>query len=305
MTETAPRRDKAVDYAARIQRAADHIAAHLDAALTLERLADVACFSPHHFHRIYRGVMGETPDQTVRRLRLHRAAVALARGTAPLLQVAAQAGYGSVEAFSRAFSAAYGHPPAAYRAQFANGAAPDRRSAPAAATDRPASEETKSMYDVTVETAPGYRLLGRRHRGAYDDIGPVFERVFLWAGARDLIREDALGVGLYYDDPQTVPVGELRSFAGVAVDQATVLSPEAQEAGFEIAEVPAGPVAQILFKGPYAELEPVYRHLYETWLPEQGRAPADHPGYEIYLNSPSDTPPTELLTQVRVPLAVE
>jgi AraC family transcriptional regulator len=56
-----------------------HIDDHLDADLSLENLAEIACFSPHHLHRIYRGIAGETAGDTARRLRLHRAAGARSR----------------------------------------------------------------------------------------------------------------------------------------------------------------------------------------------------------------------------------
>jgi len=78
----------------------------------------VACLSPYHFHRVYRAMRGETTADTVRRLRLHRAAVDLIAGELPVARVARRAGYGSQEAFTRAFKAAYGVPPARYRASF-------------------------------------------------------------------------------------------------------------------------------------------------------------------------------------------
>jgi AraC family transcriptional regulator len=41
-------------YVARINRVVDHISAHLADTLDLARLADVAHFSPWHFHRVCR-----------------------------------------------------------------------------------------------------------------------------------------------------------------------------------------------------------------------------------------------------------
>ena len=60
-------------YTERIQRVVDYVAGHLDEELDLETLARVGCLSPYHFHRIYRGLLGETVNETVRRLRLRRA----------------------------------------------------------------------------------------------------------------------------------------------------------------------------------------------------------------------------------------
>ncbi|HLJ63418.1 MAG TPA: helix-turn-helix transcriptional regulator [Stellaceae bacterium] len=71
--------------------------------------------STYHWHRIYHAVRGETIAATVKRLRLQRAAVDLAQTAKTVEAIAPRAGYGSVQAFTRAFSEAYGLPPAKYR----------------------------------------------------------------------------------------------------------------------------------------------------------------------------------------------
>jgi AraC family transcriptional regulator len=48
------------EYVARINRVTDYIRAHLNGDLCLDTLAKVANFSPYHFHRIFRGMIGET-----------------------------------------------------------------------------------------------------------------------------------------------------------------------------------------------------------------------------------------------------
>ncbi|RPH54903.1 MAG: AraC family transcriptional regulator, partial [Acidobacteria bacterium] len=90
------------DYTIRLERVITWLVDHLDDALDLGRLADVASMSPYHFHRIYHAMQRETAAETVRRLRLHRAAVELITGELPLPRIARRAGYGSHEAFTRA-----------------------------------------------------------------------------------------------------------------------------------------------------------------------------------------------------------
>ena len=48
------------DYVDRINRAIDHVTRNLGEPLDLDAVAKVACFSPHHFHRIFRALVGET-----------------------------------------------------------------------------------------------------------------------------------------------------------------------------------------------------------------------------------------------------
>lgn len=68
------------DYQARILRVLTHIQEHLDEPLDLEALAQVACFSSFHFHRVFAAMTGETIADHVRRLRLERAAMELRSG---------------------------------------------------------------------------------------------------------------------------------------------------------------------------------------------------------------------------------
>src|SRR6185312_6341746 len=82
-------------YAARIQRVVDYAAEHLGETLDLEAMARVAHLSPYHFHRIYRGVLGETAGDTVRRLRLYRSAIDLLDRGLSVERVARRAGYAS------------------------------------------------------------------------------------------------------------------------------------------------------------------------------------------------------------------
>lgn len=56
------------------------VTANLDGAVDLAALAREAALAPLHFHRIFRGMVGETPLELHRRMRLERAAQQLASG---------------------------------------------------------------------------------------------------------------------------------------------------------------------------------------------------------------------------------
>src|SRR5258705_3918975 len=102
------------DCRARIDRVLAHFADHLDADLSVAELARIAHFSPYHFHRMFRAMTGESVAALVRRLRLETAGRALREHDGSVTDVALAAGYGSPEAFTRAFPPAFGAPPAAH-----------------------------------------------------------------------------------------------------------------------------------------------------------------------------------------------
>jgi AraC family transcriptional regulator len=276
-----------LDYSRRIERVVAHIGNHLDEPLDLGRLAAVACFSPYHFHRIYRAITGETAADTLRRLRLHHAAGELVQGVAPVTAIARQAGYRSIAAFTRAFSAGYGIAPSAYRRA-------GRLVPPSSA----AAETEIAMYDVSIRHFQPVRLAALRHSGDYMEIGTTFERIFAWAVGRGLIGPQTRSIGVYYDDPDAVPVASLRADAGLSV------APDVTVDGdLRVVEVPGGRHAVLHHKGPYAELNKAYRWLYREWLPKSGEQCADRPCFEEYLNNPRTLPPEEWLTDICLPLA--
>jgi AraC-like DNA-binding protein len=99
----------------------DHLAEALEqeppagSAMTSEDWASRLHFSRFHFDRMIRSVAGEPPQALRRRILLERAAYRMITTSAPLLDIAVDAGYGSHEAFTRAFTRAYGVAPAAWR----------------------------------------------------------------------------------------------------------------------------------------------------------------------------------------------
>jgi AraC family transcriptional regulator len=119
------------DYVASLNRAIDYITANLDQPLRLEDVAQAACFSPYHFHRIFRGLMGETLASFVKRVRLERAVYLLShRNDVRLTDVALACGFSSSSDFSRSFRERFGVAPR----DFARGT---RRTAPSrTVTDR-------------------------------------------------------------------------------------------------------------------------------------------------------------------------
>jgi AraC family transcriptional regulator len=96
----------------------DHLAEVLDEDLATVSGDDLAArfhFSRFHFDRMIRSVAGEPPQAFRRRILLERAAYRMVTTKAPLIDIAVEAGYGSHEAFTRAFTRAYGVAPATWR----------------------------------------------------------------------------------------------------------------------------------------------------------------------------------------------
>lgn len=273
-------------YERRIRRVVDYIHDHPAGDLSLDALADVAALSRFHFHRVYAAIVGETAASTVRRMRLHRAAVALVYGTDPVATIARSVGYPQTQSFSRAFSGHYGLTPAAFRKQ-------------GELRPFPLHLPMKGplMFPVTIRTEPPRRLAAVAHKGPYPEIGRAFETLSSTIAARGLFGQVGKMIAAYYDSPADVKPADLRSHAGFEMPPDVTLS-----APLEELRLPGGRHAVLTFKGPYAGLQAAYDQLFGLWLPQSGEVPADSPVFEVYLNSPMDTAPADLVTEICLPL---
>jgi AraC family transcriptional regulator len=275
------------DYTRRLMRVVRALWQEPTRQYSTVQLAEVAHFSPFHFHRVYREMMGETVAATQLRLRLHFAGRDLERGDLTQLRVAQRAGYHSNAAFVRAFAAAYGVTPGVYRRQrglqFKN-------------------TQEMEMYQIEFRSlAEPIHLAAQRHLGAYLNIGEAFSLLELAAPNLPLVP-NARWFGLFHDDPADVEQGivgpELRSDACVEITAEATLPDDLQNT-----QIPAGRYAVIEHRGAYSELDKAYQWLIATWLPQSGEVPLPLPGIELYLNDPCDTEPKDLRTEIWLAIA--
>jgi AraC family transcriptional regulator len=87
----------------------------LDDNRTTEEMSRLAYQSRTQFHRLFRALVEETPAALRRRLLLERAAFQLSQSDASITDIALNANYGSLEAFTRAFRKAFRTSPSLYR----------------------------------------------------------------------------------------------------------------------------------------------------------------------------------------------
>ena len=297
--------------------AAQRVAAGLDEALDPQALASPACMAPLHFHRVFRGLLGETPLQLHRRLRMERAAWRLAQQDDPVLQIALDAGFETHEAFTRAFRDAFGRSPTEHRVVC--------RQASAAATRPPACRlqaacgihadgplvafpaDPATLFihqgaltmNVQIQSRPDLRVAALTHIGPYNTIHLAFERLSGIAGPAGLLNApDARMIAIYHDDPESVPAGQLRSAAGVTVAPAAVVP-----LGLQALALPAGRWACATHRGSYSGLGDAWQRFLGQWLPASGHRLGPGDCYELYENHPGNAREPDLLTLLYAPLA--
>lgn len=270
--------------------AIDHILAHLDRPLPLDEIAGVAGFSPFHFHRIFKALIGEPLNQFVRRLRLERALRTLCHDPKrSMTDVALACGFSSSSDFSRSFKQRYGVPPSAFDIETFRESR--RQDWQAAITDedlrhkldRLPPGENPDGFEVTMRDLPSRRVVYIRVLDPYrpDVSMDATMRLVEWADERGI--GDGQWLGYMWDDPEIVAHKDCRYDAGLVVDDDFDEIPTG-EVG--LLEFPPMRVAEVEIRGPIDMEMRALDWLFGTWLPGSGYAPTDQPCFEAWIGRP-------------------
>lgn len=287
----APSDRNRLEYEKRVNRVIDHIQEHRTEELSLESLAQIAAFSPFHFHRIFKAVTGENVKELITRLRLEWAGSALvSRPQADVTEIALDSGFQSASAFARAFKDRFGMTATEWRSGGAVAWSKSRM-----ALRNPGQAESNACaaggdgdghgepMNVTVQTLPAHRVAYMRYTGPYgaqSAIPALWLRLQRWAAARDLWTADRLCLGIAYDDPRVTDPDKCRYDAGIVLPSSSVdVSSDAQ---VNVAESPAGRYALAPFVGTARDIAVAWDRVYAQWLPTSGYQPDDRPCLELY-----------------------
>ena len=304
-------------YIARLNKVIDHIHANLEQPLSLNALADVAGFSPFHFHRIFKGLVGETLGEYVQRARLEKSAsLLLYHSQDTVLQIALSCGFTSAAIFSRAFKSHFGLSPSQFR-QRAKRNPGKLESKHGQDLRRPLlynegsfpitlEERMELPMDVQIKVLPVFHVAYIRHLYGYSkgapskQIGAAFQRVSQWARARDLLGPNTLLIGIPYDNPDITPNDKCR------YDACVTIPPEvAAEGEIGVQDIPGGKYAVHKIEVSASETHKIGEavdRLYGEWLPGNGYQVDDRPSLEIYYESHDKPAGTWIVMDYCVPV---
>lgn len=288
------------EYTARINRVMNYVSTNLDGDLSLESLADVAGFSPWHFHRVFRGMTGETLAAFIQRQRLQAAATRLRYNLREKVSSVAYAcGFSSPSNFARAFKERYGVSAVEFRqlsiSKQGEAISKDGEDFPETAFHTGdaldgATDSTPPTARYTMEfkviELPRRTVAYVRVSNGYnpEHIGPAFGKVIGWAQAHKLMGPQSEVIGVSLDDPEVTPADKCRYDVCVTVPKGT-----RGEGEVGVYELPAGRYVVGRVQGRYAtiskDLGDAYHEMFSEWFPRSGFKPGNSPCMEIYRES--------------------
>ncbi len=253
-----------------VEKALWFVENHFARDITLDDVAAAGGVSRHHMVRAFGAVTGRSVMRYVRGRRLSEVARSLADGAPDILAVALDAGYGSHEAFTRAFRDRFGVTPEAVRA--------GRRLAGIKLVEPIKMDENLVSSLEPQRFVHGEPLLvaglGERYNDATSaGIPAQWQRFQPHLGnIPGQVGSTAHGVCCNSDDE-----GSLDYIAGVEVSDLSDLPAE-----FSRVRVPARWYAVFFHRDHISAVRATWRTIWSKWLPESGHEVADVPSFERY-----------------------
>lgn len=302
----APYNPTEKDYVKRLNKVFDYIDKHLSENLSLNQLAEIAHFSPFHFHRIFKTLVGETLNEYISRQRLNRAANHLMLNEHPNIgALAFDLGFSSNAVFTRAFKRIFGQSPSAYnKSQFAF-----------SKIGKTVSKESKKdpVYPEYVRSIINLKkwidMNGNvevkeleKVNTAYitcfgvNEMGNAFERLMAWAGPKGLLNEDLKMATVYHDSFKTTDADRVRMSVSMFLD--TPVEPEGEIGS---SDLPGGKTIVGRFEIGMDEFEKAWSGMF-IWMNENGFSRSEQNPYEVYHNDYREHPEQKFILDICIPV---
>jgi AraC family transcriptional regulator len=255
-----------------VNKALWYIESHFADEVTLDEIAEACGASRFHLTRAFAAATGRSIMRYVRCRRLTEAARLLSAGACDILAVALEAGYGSHEAFTRAFRGEFGTTPESVRA---------KRHLTDLQLVEPIKMNETMFTDLApprFETSKPLLIAGLSERYTWETSAAIpaqWQRFMPHIGSiAGQAGDTTYGVCCNGDDDGNydyITGVEVGSFSDIPAEFSRVRIPEQKYAVFQ-------------HRDHVSTIRRTINTIWNKWLPESGHAIADAPNFERYQN---------------------
>lgn len=275
-------------YEQNLNRVIEYIHDNLDKKIDIKTLATISNFSPFHFHRISRALLGEPIGAYITRIRIETAAKRIRYSSLDIENIAYSIGFETPSSFSKAFKNHFNISPSAYK------------------KDKSFKIKTSNIMKTTLNikkakivTLEDQNCMYYRMHGAYQtlDYGKAWELLWGQVKAQKLFTKGIQHFGLPYDDPKVTDEDKIR------YDACLIIHKDAQPSGeIGVKTLKGGKFAMFLYQGSYKNFAEVYDYIFNEWLLNNDYELRDEPVRERYISHPDRVAEEKLKTEFYLPI---
>ncbi|WP_299223869.1 AraC family transcriptional regulator [uncultured Aquimarina sp.] len=296
------------EYTHRINLALRYIDDHLDGDLSLDAVSDIGMYSPYHFHRIFKTVIGESLNVYVNRRRIEKmASVLMHKKEVNITELSLQYGFNSNSSFTRAFKKFYGVNPTEFRKQL-----PSKFSKIGKAESKIGQENSIfekyicNSYDhinwikmnakIEVKETPELHFASITHIGM-SGIENAFEKLIQWVRSKGVMENPETKMGrVFHDSFKITSPDKVRMSICMLMEK-----PVTAEGEIIPVTIKNGRSIVGRFEITPNDFEKAWSSLF-VWMNEQGYLKAEEKPFEIYHNDFREHPENKFLVDFYIPI---
>jgi AraC family transcriptional regulator len=295
-----------MDYQIRINRVFEYIEKNLDAELSLTTIADIAFFSPFHFHRIFKAITGETVNEYITRRRVEKAALELLHKNIPVSDVFLKYGFADNSSFTRTFKKFYGVSPTEFRKQNPNRFSKIRQLDSKNGQTYPDNDKYICAINnlknwIQMNAKIEIREIQKMELACvpaigHNNIATAYQKLMRWAAPLGLLNERTKMLTVYYDSFKVTEADKVRTEACMVLHETVKVAGEVKLSTIEKGKFIVGS-----FEIGLDDFEKSWTSLF-IWMNENGYKKADRNIFELYHNNFNDHPEKKAIVDFYIPI---
>jgi len=298
--------DIQIDHQIRINRVFEYIDDNLDADLCLATIADIAYFSPFHFHRVFKAITGETLNEYITRRRVEKAALDLLHKNITLSDVYLKYGFADNSTFTRTFKKFYGVSPTEFRKQNPNRFSKIRQLDSKNGQTYPDNDQYICAFNnlknwIQMNTKIEIREVQQMELACvpaigHNNIATAYQKLMRWAVPLGLLNEHTKMITVYHDSFKVTEPDKVRTEACMVLNQPVKPTGEVKLACIERGKFIVGSFEIVM-----DDFEKAWTGMF-IWMNENGYKKADRNIFELYHNNFNDHPEKKAIVDFYVPI---
>ncbi|WP_459211511.1 AraC family transcriptional regulator [Aquimarina rhabdastrellae] len=294
------------DHAGRINKVFEYIDENLNKDLSLKIISEIACFSPFHFHRIFKILTKETLNTYVNRLRIEKSVTDLLYKSSTISEIAFKYGYSDKASYSKSFKKFYGVNPTDFKRQNTSRYAPIKYPKKKDNKAYPTYEKYLSNIDtlldwlennakIEVKKMPKMNLayissLGKQHPSS------TFNKLIKWVLSKGILNKKESLLTIYHENLKITEANKIRIQRCLLLEE-----PLKGEGQIGTTSIEEGKCVIGSLEISLDEFEKSWAALF-IWLDKNGFKRAERSPFEIYHNKPTEHPENKSIVDICIPI---
>ncbi len=295
------------DYHNRINKVFEYIDDHLTSKLTLELIAEVAHFSPFHFHRVFKQITDETLNEYITRRRIEKSALNLIHNSDSITETYLKYGFNDNSSFTRTFKKFYGISPSEFKRQNPNKYSKisqlDSNNGQLI-SDREkyicAINNLKNWINmnaqIEVKEMAAIEAAAVTHIGIFD-VEKAFDKLLMWANSKHLLEDPEAKVGrVFYDSVKVTAPDKVRMSVFLSTSTPFEVEGEINKLSLARTKCVVG-----RYEITPMDFEKSWTGLF-VWMNENGYQKSTENPFEIYHNDYRKHPENKFVVDLCIPI---